>query len=564
MIKKLSELIIKQIAAGEVIQKPYNVVKELVENSIDSNATEISLFFKDYGMGSIIIIDNGYGFSKEDLEIATLMHTTSKTNDNDSLFGLNSYGFRGEALSSIDSISDLIIESNGFMLKNKSISISLVKQGTKISVNNLFQNIPARLKFIKNPSLEFKFIKELLKKFIISTPQISWNVHLNGKKIWKLLNDSQENRVEFLFKEKPIMIEKEFNGIKIKAFILKNSSNVSVIFVNNRIIKDKAINKYLYSLFKEYTFINENPGYILEVTIDPLMVDYNVHPAKEEIRFVSYSDVFRLLSSVFSMHNLVNDLNINFSDYSLNNYKSISDDLYIKEESIKGVNDCLVSEKLFDHYSVEKQDVQKKFACEAVAVEDVFQEAFQSKNKEFFKEPVCLFKVIGQFRNSYILFETQDGLGVFDQHAAHERKIYEELKLSLNKESSQKLLMPIKLSFSIERKDFILNNCSIFEEKGVFLNEKELLGVPIILKNITDLVEFLNNIDVFCNIETEIDRFLANIACKNALKANTSLSYFQMHNLLQSALLNPPVCNHGRPVFKWFSDNQVMAFFKRI
>lgn len=557
MIRKLSDRIIRQIAAGEVISRPYNAVKELIENSIDAKATSIQIFFKEYGMESIIIIDNGTGITKEDLKLATQLHTTSKTEESDSVFGINSFGFRGEALASIEAISSLIIESNGYKLENQTLSESVIQKGTRISVQNLFKNIPARLKFIKNSQTEFRYVKELLKKFMIQHNEISWLISLNGKIIWNLKKDLKTNRIQMLLKEENILTKTvSTQHTTIDAFILKQQINNSIIFVNKRCVRDKAIFKYISSLFKEYTFLNENPGYILDISIDPLLVDYNVHPAKEEIRFLNYNTIFSLLHSIFSMNELAQHLNpakAFFSDHSINEeiekkslYENLRPSFLINSISAHNKNFVEESSETFINPSVSQVRLLES----------------NSKNiNQHVENP--LFKLIGQLKNSYILFENENGFGIFDQHAAHERKLYEQLKSGLNRHNSQKLISTIELSLSEKIQMFIEEQTDTLADKGIFIKGTEIMSLPSMFSNISELIHLLQNLRVPCDLPTEIDRLLANVACKNALKANTTLSHQQMHSLLESALINPPICNHGRPVFKYFSDNEIKNFFKR-
>lgn len=541
-IIKLNESIIKQIAAGEVIQKQYNAVKEIIENAIDAYSNEIYLYFENYGFKSIIIIDNGSGLSKEDLLLSTQLHTTSKTKKTDQMFGNNFLGFRGEALASIDAISDLTIESNNHKLKDGKISPSNITKGTKIIIENIFQKTPARLKFIKNPKLEFKIIKETIKKYALNYENIKINAYHNNKIILKFEPNNKKNRIDEIFNEESIFIQKNSKNLSIDAYILKKNIKTNYIFVNNRPIKDKIIFKFITSLFKEYTFINENPGYILFITINNLFVDFNVHPAKEEVKFFNYTEIFQVLSSIFSMNNLSYQLNNNiiYESHVNENHKIEEEKLFtqqLTQEKINLINDNIikhVQEESYIDHSIKENDLKEEYN----------------------------FKIIGQLKNTYIFFETENGFAIFDQHASHERIIYEQIKSNMKKNNSQPLLIPINLNLTIEQEEFILNHKTNLKEKGIIIINNRIESIPNFLKTI-NFKDFFENLQIPCDLDTEINRLFANIACKQALKANTWLSLNQMQVLLQEALKNPPICNHGRPIFKYFSNNEIMNFFKR-
>lgn len=553
-IKKLNPELIKQIAAGEIVARIGNAIKELIENAVDAESKKISIFLKNAGIDEIIIIDDGNGIDNEDLPIACLLHTTSKTNDDDKIFGTRSFGFRGEALSSIDSISDLTLESKGLSYHKGNIAKSNIHIGTKITISKIFEETPARKKFIKNSEIEFAYIKEIFQKYAINFSEIEFNLFHNDKKIYNLLPSNKNLRIQEIFKTESMFFEKKHNNLEISGFLLQKKSKIQMIFVNNRPIRDKAIFAYIKSIMKEYHLIDEAPGYVLFIKIDPFLIDCNVHPAKEEIKFINYKEIFSILSDIFSMqffkqieqkdHLIINEIEPLIMDF----YKNTNQNF--KKE---------IERKIFS-----KQPATQEFILNESNDFEIGSKILTKENLkiEFDSDQNTTFKIIGQFLNSFILFETELGLGIFDQHAAHERIIYEQMKKNLSNEQMQKLIMPIELNLTPVQKDYIQKNSEIFKKKGIIFENYKITHIPITLREI-DFKQFFEQNEDEYDCEISINRLVADIACKNALKANYSLSNEQMKSLLETALKNPPICNHGRPVFKYFTNNEVRNWFKR-
>lgn len=557
-IKQLSERIIKQIAAGEVIARPMNAIKELIENAIDANATQITLYIEKNGLEKIILIDNGHGMQIEDLKICTKLHTTSKTSEDDKMFGAYTLGFRGEALASISAISNLIIETNGYKFENETISPSNITIGTRVEIQNMFANVPARLKFIKSISTEWLYINQMIQKFIIKYPNIAWSLYNNQKKIYHFnANETTEYRIEKLFNCKFKPFKYEYNNTKIYGYLLEKSSKFNITFINNRAIADKAIVKYLNNIFNEYYMKNEAPGYILNIDLDPFFIDCNVHPAKQEVRLINYQDIFRMLSFIFDQ-NFFKTQNMPQADHLK----------FITHESTNNIN---INE-------ISKNETEKNFS-RPIELEYELKTYNQESNylneaRQLYQDSTILdantnikfsssYKIIGQIKNSFILFETQEGIGIFDQHAAHERHVYEKMKRELNKNSAQALLIPIKLNLTNTQSEYINSYKEIFENKGIIINDGYLTHIPSLFyaNNFAHFIE--NELEENTACEILIDRILADVACKNALKANTQISHEQMLSLLELALENVPICNHGRPVFKYFTLSEIENWFKR-
>jgi DNA mismatch repair protein MutL len=606
-IRYLSQKLIKQIAAGEVIAKPYNAIKELLENSIDAQATQITIHIENGGLNLIQILDDGIGMGLEDLKICTELHTTSKTNEDDHFFGLNSLGFRGEGLASISAISNIVIESNGYkMIKKQTeedkeyiIEPSLIEKGTKISVYDIFQSVPARAKFLKNEKTEWSLIKDTIIKYSINYSQIQWRLFHNSKKILDYAPSSRADRVQSLSQKIIQHFEDNLNSTKIECFICESNKIQEILFINNRPIKDRRIFAYLKNIFLEYFPKSESPKYVLFIDIDPYTVDFNAHPAKEEARIINYNEIFSILSSninqnifnqkqdhiifeTFSENNIENnikkDISSSFEKFSpikLNlppqrrQYFNESTNKSTNKSTHEGIYERIYENKILDHFFTPKEEQKTDFSIKNYEnIKSTYSSQWSEDiaiNEDFSfisNTDIHDFRIIGQIKNTYVIFETEAGIGIFDQHAAHERIIYEEMKLNMNFQSAQSLIIPIVLNLKNKQIDLIEKGREIFLNNGFKIEKNKVLAIPSILKQ-DEIKEYLEKIED-CDIDIFIDRMLADVACKKALKSNTKLSQEQMESLLYSALKNPPVCNHGRPVFKYFSINEIQKWFKRL
>lgn len=582
IIRQLDDLTIKRIAAGEVIGRPGNALKELIENSIDSGATEITLHLFKGGLDKIIVIDNGCGMQKDDLEICTQIHTTSKTEIGDSSFGFSSLGFRGEALASIAAVSEICIES-AFMGdankieisygSQKKISKSSIQKGSRIEICNIFGNLPARMKFMKNEKLEWSFSKDIISRYFSSYQDIQWTIFHNTRKIWYFDVSSLQDRLLQIVEENPFWVKCQKKDCSIFGVCFEKPRNIQYIYVNKRPIKDRAIATFIKSIYSEYFPKNETPSYILFIEISPELVDYNVHPSKNEVRFLDSRMIYSLISDAFSnaFLNKRNNENIIFErDQSeaevevvnkVNNFSFFSNKASY-QNSPKDMEEDVFSYKLPEIMNCFPNSDQKIMSYDNAALVQLEEPALYDENFD-----VLQYRIIGQIHSSFILFETSLGLGIFDQHAAHEREVYEKMKEALNSGESQRLLFPLELEISEEQKEILKNNAEIFEKKGIKIEFQEkilkITNSPSILSQ-GDLKKIFNSgLEENINWDIFFDRRLADVACKNALKAKHKLSLQQMESLLYKALKNPPVCNHGRPVFKYFKIAEIEYWFHR-
>jgi len=519
-IKVLPSNTISQIAAGEVIDRPASCVKELLENSIDAGAKKIDIEIKSAGKSLIRVRDNGSGMNKEDIINSVKRHATSKINAIEDLERIKSYGFRGEALASIASVSKLSIISRTsddqvgtriFFDKGKAINIDEVASeiGTTVYVERLFYNLPVRFKFLKSDVSEYRAILQEIFHSALPNPHIEYSVKSDNRNVINLpATDNIKERIfqiiDSSYESKFIPINYDDEKYHIKGFITKpeiniNSNNYREIFINGRYVSNRTVAKAIISGYGE-TYTKSRPGYYLFIELPQNEIDVNIHPKKLEVKFQDEKHIFSLIYHT-----------IQEAIHSGNGVITVKDRINIENNSFKynqspETNNSI---SLFSDTEEYKAEQQKSFTFE------------DRINKSKF----------WQFHDTYVLTETQTALLIIDQHAAHERIIYEQLqKEELSK--SQKLLFPIVINLAADKIAFI---DSI---------------VPSIIKKITK--------DMFMEIvegvksekgTNKFDNIIKTIACKAAIKANQKLSYNEMEELVANLFKCkvPYYCPHGRP-----------------
>ncbi|HLD55206.1 MAG TPA: DNA mismatch repair endonuclease MutL [Candidatus Nanoarchaeia archaeon] len=571
VIKLLDNSIINKIAAGEVIERPASVVKELLENSFDSGADEIKIEISEAGIKKIKISDNGSGMTKEDSLISYKRHTTSKITNEEDLFSINSLGFRGEALASIAEVSNLKIITKTFdsslgtfieveggkLIKEEQIGCS---NGTIIEVNDLFFNVPARKNFLKSNEIELSKIINIITKYALIKNDVSIKLIHNGKEI---LNSQKTNflinNIIFIYgpeiAKDLINVNYEENGVIIKGYISKpvltraDKSDQS-LYVNKRYVKNNIISQAIYEAYKTLLFINRHPVFILELLIDPKEIDVNVHPAKTEIRIkkeeLISGIVFNSIKNAFQNSNLI----VSASLENETNQKPIKKYEFTKDkQSVLMVKDS--NSHLINPYS-EKSDFIKK--------------------KNIFEN----FYLFGQINKTYIIGENPEGLIVLDQHAAEERVNYEKF---MNEKKSgaikkQNLLTPRIIELTPVQYCAALNNKTFFESLGFHFddfgnNSIKLTTIPeifgrlkstLLLDVINELVNLKGKI-----IDKEIEERIIRFACRASVKAGEELTSAQMRQLIENLgkTNNPYSCPHGRPTLISFSIADLEKKFKR-
>ncbi len=577
-IRVLPDHIIDSIAAGEVIERPYSIVKELLENSIDAEAKNIEIHVDSNDDAKITISDDGKGINEEDLQLCVKRHATSKISNND-LSTIQTLGFRGEALYAIASVSKIeiisktsnmesavkiIVEENK-VLENKPAK---GKEGTHIVVKNLFKNFPVRKKFLSNAKAENYYIKEIIKSIAISHPEISFNYFENTKPKLVLLNrikgKSFENRIiEILgrdFFESSLYLEEKKGLFSIKGYISiptfnKSSWKDSVIIVNNRIIKDRKILGLIKAAYSGLLAGNRFPVVVLSLMCPLEEVDVNVHPRKTEVGFLDRKKINSLLIKVIR-DRLDNAGLINSGIYEkkLINKFSHEDKKNIYTEPISFSQETTTYLKSDSKLQIEKND-KKVFS------HDIYRLGF----------------AVAQINNMFIIAQTKDKIILVDQHAAHERIVLEKLKSSYlnNKIDRQVLLMPEVLEIEGDIRLF-LNNKEKIKKLGIIFEEygennllvRELPGIlgKISIKELfDDLYIQLEKFDEVNLNNYQIEKLFSSIACHNSIRAGRKLNIEEMNNLLRlmEKTPNSGQCNHGRPTFVELNIKDMEKLFGR-
>lgn len=587
-IKQLSKHLINQIAAGEVIERPASVVKELVENSVDAGATKISVEINN-DCRDIRVADNGCGIHPDDIMLAFSKHATSKIATDDDLFDIHTLGFRGEALASIISISKLTCTTRtadfetGTKVKCENSEVKYAQTGcaigTIMDIKDLFYNIPARLKFLKSPSTEFSYIQELVQSIALAHPECSFELKKFGKTI---LKTSGQNNLLQTIKEvysadvisnlKEVLKTDTLSHLKISGYVstpdyTRSSKKSYHIYINSRTVKCPIFQKAIDTAYKSLIASGKYPFVVLNLEIPPSDVDVNVHPTKKEVRYKNTNQVFNFIytSIQAGLSNYVERQNFREAMQTAPQQSSnIIDFVQPKLEN--------TGEAFFD-----KQDDTIYVSDRAMEQEEKTFEKLQSENTEqrqFFvpveKTPEPEENIVGQYKNTYILVEREDGLEIIDQHIAEERYIYEKLMAEKNI-VSQMLFVSDVIEVSSSEAELIKENIEKFEKFGYgieFLKDNELIfkKVPQMIAKVNPkeiLADILENIDG--NLDRLEEKILITTSCKASVKAGQKLSTWQMQEIVKKwrTTKMPYTCPHGRPIVKFFPHKEIAGFFQR-
>lgn len=587
-IKQLSKNVINQIAAGEVIERPASVVKELVENSLDAGATKISITITNE-CRDIRVADNGSGIHPDDIVLAFSKHATSKIESGEDLYNIHTLGFRGEALASIISIAKVTCitrtKDNDYGTKvvceNSEVKHSKTgcAVGTVMQISDLFYNIPVRLKFLKSGKTEFSYITELVTAIALSNPNVS--IELKNEEKTTLKTDGiggLEGVIKNLFSKdlfshlKKVEKNDKLSKIQIKGYVstpdfTRSTKKDYHIFVNGRTVKCPVFIKSIDLAYKTLIPNGRYPFIVLSLEIPAEDIDINVHPTKREVKYKNANQVFNFIRA--SIEQGINDYNI--KDYELK--KDII--------SMSKFNNIKNPEDDEDEYTPRVPFSEERLTSKLAALNHTnfsaknYNESFNNNNyptqQKIIKEEVKQReKIIGQYKDTYILIDNPEGLEIVDQHIADERYIYETLK-SQHDTASQLLFVSDVLTVEPKDAEILKENSDKFEKFGYaieFLSENE-----IIFRKLPQLIskynpkEILN--DILENIEGDIDnleeKILIMTSCKSAVKANTPLNLFQMEEII-TRWRNCPnnyTCPHGRPISKIIKHNEIAGFFMR-
>ncbi len=590
-IRQLDDILSNKIAAGEVVERPSSVVKELVENSIDASASRIDVFIDEGGLSKIQVVDNGEGMSLEDAKLCFSRHATSKIKDDHDLFNIMTLGFRGEAIPSIASVSHFELktstsEAGSFVEyefgKYKKEGIIDLPRGTQITVKKLFQNVPARLKYLKSVNSEFAAIQQYIERIALAFPNIAISLYHNDKAIFQTNGKGQLLEViagmyGIATAKNMLEVNNENEEFKISGYVSKidtsRSSKANIItLVNHRYVKNIMSIDAINSAYRMYLADNRYPIAIINIDVDPYLVDVNVHPSKLEVRFSKEYELRDLILNTVS-HTLEQvDLTYQVKNKQTEREKftpqldQVTFDLYEDKPSTK-VESVIKEESTIHERVVDYKNEQ-------------VQPLPESKEIPIIKEKPLKEKIYAktQVHGTYLIGENEKGMYLLDQHAAQERINYEfyREKFSDLDLTMQPLIVPLQLEYPmsdflvIEERIDILRQVGIelevFGEHGYILR-----GLPLWMKKIdenifvdTMIQEVLhkNQLDVVSLQEHAI----ATLSCKASLKANTYLSINDMQSIFDNLMRceNPYVCPHGRPTILFYSDYELEKMFKRV
>lgn len=633
-INLLDENTSNKIAAGEVVERPSSVVKELVENSIDANSKNIIIEIEDGGSSLIRIIDDGDGIHKEDINKAFLPHATSKIKTVEDIYSINTLGFRGEALPSIASVSKITLKSKpddedfgreikiegGEILGTSDIGMN---KGTFIEVKDLFYNVPARKKFLKSTSREAALINDIITRIALSNAEISFKLYNNGKKLIHTYgNGNLKDAIRTLYNktisDNIIYFEHHEDEISLYGYIGKEdiargSRNNQSIFVNGRYIKNKTIVVAIENAFKSFSTVNKFPYFVLFIEVYPEFVDVNIHPTKAEIKFkderLIFKKVFDSVHGAFK-EEVFNTFKINEPDVNKGNDNTIEnlafdmdykEPLYeyekklniplfqnveeekkeiiniannITKEDIKKEEDIYNSlRNLKDHKESISIPVDLQSNNKELAVNENSYSINEKRNPKFPK-----LKIIGQFNKTYILGEYDEVLYMIDQHAAHEKILFEKYLNNIENGSIviQTLLIPTLIDLTIDDYSYYEENVEIFNNAGFTVenfggNTLSLKEVPYFLGKLDAkklFLEILDNLKILGSGKTTEVKYnkIATMACKAAVKANDYLNEMEIEKLINDLryIEDPFHCPHGRPIIIKFTGYELDKKFRRI
>ena len=582
-IHVMDEILANKIAAGEVVEKCVNVVKELVENSIDADSTDIKVELQEAGTKFIKVTDNGSGMDYDDAIMAFARHATSKIIDENDLFNIRTLGFRGEALASIASVSKVVMYTgdgeigtkvviNGGKIEEKKKCEAI--KGTSITVSDLFYNTPARLKHMKSLYTELAHITEYMNKIALSHPDIRFTLINNGRVLLK--TDGSGNMLKVIHSifgyditKKMLKISGENLEYTISGYtslpeVHRSSKNGIIILVNGRVVYNTQLVRTINDSYHSYKPDNYYPITVLNITVDPQLIDVNIHPTKMDIKFSKMEELCKLINdtikSALQIETLIPEVDVVLDETV--NYDISSDSP--KQEIRK------------EHYEQEKIDLSTQEVEEEVT--DLFKEIEQRPQKIEIQLRLPQLYVVGLVHGTYIVCENEEGMYLIDQHAANERINYEKILKKLANPTKETIapLYPITLEFSNNDYIVLKHNLYLLTDMGFKIEEFGVNSIIIkehptwlndnnALENIKRLIEMVINLESNFKLERFRDSLAALMACKRSIKANTSISKEEMESLIANLRLcdNPFTCPHGRPTIIKYTNYDLEKLFKR-
>lgn len=622
-IKILDEKTIQKIAAGEIIDRPSSVVKELVENSLDANSSNITVEIKQGGKSYIRITDDGDGILEDDLEIAFKRHSTSKLSNADDLYRIMSFGFRGEALSSISTVSKVEVLTKtdkdefgiqafveeGNIIDKKPVGCP---KGTTMIIRDLFYNLPVRRKFLKSDISEANHVNDIIYKLALGNPGIAIKYIRDNKIIFQTgdNNDIFTNIYTLLgkdFSDNLLTIEYEDGDFRIYGYIsnntfYRNNRRHQYIYVNNRYIDNNHISNLIESKYRTIIPINKFPVFILFIDIDPSFIDVNIHPTKQQIKFVNQNKLDERLDYIIDSQ-LRKNLSIPkafFGAKEVNNNKKqiplLYEEIIPKKDENYEPNIINLNEgELHDRIDEKIKNLNNKdkiaesplnYGPEYININNIdekqivdYESQDDKKNINELKDVLKRSRPIGILFSTYILLEDilLDNLLIIDQHAAHERIMFEKYKSEYEREevAIQHLLTPEVLELTNTEIEIVKDNIELFNRLGFIVEEfgtnsviirgvPMLFGKPQTKRLFLELIDSINH-DIKSSYEVRLDKIMK-IACTEAIKSGDKIKDIEINSLIRQLgnTANPYTCPHGRPTIIQISRKNLEKEFKRI
>lgn len=630
-INILDSSIYNRISAGEVVERPASVVKELIENSLDAGAKSVLIEIENGGINLIKITDDGSGIEFDDLKKVFLPHATSKVSKLEDLEGINTFGFRGEALASIASVSKVEIVSNtkdqevGGKVECKDGKISTPIQhaspvGTTIQVKNLFYNTPARFKFLKTPKQEEGLITNIINRLMLANPNVYFKYIVDGKVVYNANTKTLKDKLYCIYGktilDNVIEVKAEKNGYLVTGYIskpafCKANRSYQTLLINNRYVMNNLVGVAVSNAYENFLMKGKFPLYVLNIKMNFDDVDVNVHPSKMEVKFKNSNQIYSLIYSI-----IIETLNnnnfpasyensfINVDNKFINNQPEHENDVSlkkveggfsfsalnnIKEELSKitiatpkyadETNNEKLNSSTFNFAQVENNNIANEEQMNKNLFEDNSFASNPSEKPLNKQEKFALdinYKIIGTIFNTYIVLECEDEIYMLDQHAGHERVLFDKFIKEFNdkKVISQDLLVPYIFNVNELEKDLLLENTSVFKDLGFNIesfgmNTFRITSIPTVLDGI-NLEEFvfdaLKNLFKISKENEVIKNHFATCACKAAVKGGQKLSEGEIETLLKLIINNKTtlLCPHGRPICLKLTKNEIEKMFKRI
>lgn len=596
-IQVLETRVANQIAAGEVIERPASIVKELLENSFDAGATEITVDVRQGGCQRIVVRDNGCGIHPDDLQLSFKRHATSKIRSLSDLQTISTLGFRGEALASIAAVSRLELisriaeETYGFCVNPQGMSKPVAHPvGTTVTIDNLFFDIPARRKFLKQPYSEWYHIERTVERLVMSRPEVRFDLLHNNKKARHFLATTDLGKrvmaiLGEVFWEHAMEIDWERPGVRLWGWLAvptftRKQPDSQFLYVNGRFVRDKTFTQVLRQSYEDVLFHGRHPVYVLYLDIDPAIVDVNVHPTKHEVRFQNPRLIFDFIKE--GVRQLLKKTSPGKIGEEM---KALPTGLALPPQ--QGFPNNLVVSRHPVSFSTAGEEVLLQtvlpIAPNSSVIEPVKAAEVIGMDKQVCKqEPeiktLFLGQAIAQLHEVYILAQNPQGLVIVDMHAAHERILYENLKQAFHAKTLelQHFLMPVQVRLSPSDMQIFLNCGAYLADAGVIVDQiapetVALRGFPALLKKI-DVATFLRDIlsdfaeyNHSQECEESIHAVLAAMACHAAIRAGCALSMREMDELLRQMERTPATnqCNHGRPSWREISLQELDRLFLR-